>query len=371
MKPYIPDELPIKKLDHSVLIQSVGEANAALAEYNGLLQGMVGPGTLLSPLTNREAVLSSKIEGTQATIEEVLEHEVGGTSKDENTKHDIQEILNYRTALITSEQYVRNYGINLNLILQLHKILMDSVRGKNKMPGNFRKDQNWIGSHGCAIETATFVPPNPLQLSDYLEKWETYIKSPDFDLIVQSGVVHAQFELLHPFMDGNGRVGRLLIPLFLFEKKRLVRPMFYLSEYLEKNREEYYAKLNNISQNGDWTGWITFYLKAVQEQAHTNNRKTKAIMSLYEETKEKIANITHSRYASQILDELFMRPVFDINGICQKIGFPKPTAHNLLRQLKKNKLIWTLRKSAGRKAEVLCFPQLLRIVEERKVFGKF
>ena len=372
MEPYVPDELPLKEVDHSALIQLVGEANAALAEYNGLLQGMVGPGVLLSPLLNQEAVLSSRIEGTQATIEEVLEHEVGHTPQDESREQqDIKEILNYRKALMVAEEHVGEYGISLNLILEIHKILMDSVRGRTKMPGSFRKEQNWIGMHQCTIEEATFVPPNPFQLSNYLRDWETYIKSSDFDVVAQSGIIHAQFELLHPFKDGNGRLGRVLIPLFLFEKKRLLRPMFYISEYLEKNREEYYARLGNISQKGDWTGWLSFYLNAVKKQAHINNKKIRAIIKLYDETKEKIFKITHSRYASKLLDEFFIRPIFDVKGICQKINMPKPTAHNLIRQLKQNKLLWTLRKSAGNRGEILCFPELLSIVEERTAFAEF
>ena len=362
MKPYIPQELPIKKLNYEFLIKLVGEANSSLAEYNGLLQGIVGSSVLLAPLTNQEAVLSSKIEGTQATIEEVLEHEAGGVSKDENTTQDIKEILNYRKALTTSEEYVDRYGINLNLILEIHTILMDSVRGKNKTPECFRNDQNWIGPYGCTIEEATFLPPNPLQLFDYLQKWETYIQSSDFDVLAQSGIVHAQFELLHPFKDGNGRVGRLLIPLFLFKKKRLASPMFYLSEYLERNREEYYARLSAISQKCDWTGWLAFYLKAVKEQSEQNNKKVKSIIALYEKMKDKIATITHSKYSSKLLDELFTRPIFDVNGFSKKAGLPKPTAHKLLRQLKKNQLIYTLRSPAGRRGEIFCFPQLLNIV---------
>ncbi len=165
MKPYRPNKLPLDNLDYRALIGLVGEANAQLAEYNGLLQGMLNPVVMLSPLTNQEAVLSSKIEGTQATEKEVLEHEVG-ERYDENKNEDIREILNYRKTLMMGEAHVRDYGLSLNLILQLHENLMNSVRGRTKSPGEFRKDQNWIGPRGCTLEEASFVPPSPLQLLD-------------------------------------------------------------------------------------------------------------------------------------------------------------------------------------------------------------
>jgi len=237
MSPYKPDDLPVTNLDHSVLIGHVGQANAALAEYSGMLQGIVNPNVMLSPLTRQEAVLSSKIEGTQATVEEVMQHEAGAQFDDEK-KADIHEIQNYRRSLITAQDTLADgRSLNLSLILALHGILMDSVRGKDKKPGEFRVTQNWIGSPGCAIEEATFVPPSPLQLIDHLEGWQAYMAVTDFDVLCQTAVVHAQFELLHPFMDGNGRIGRLLIPLFLFTKGRLSSPNFYLSEYLESNRD--------------------------------------------------------------------------------------------------------------------------------------
>ncbi|MCY4643164.1 MAG: Fic family protein [Bacteriovoracales bacterium] len=364
MKPYRPNKLPLDNLDYRALIGLVGEANAQLAEYNGLLQGMLNPVVMLSPLTNQEAVLSSKIEGTQATEKEVLEHEVG-ERYDENKNEDIREILNYRKTLMMGEAHVRDYGLSLNLILQLHENLMNSVRGRTKSPGEFRKDQNWIGPRGCTLEEASFVPPSPLQLLDYMRDWEDYLRLDDFDRLAQSALMHAQFELLHPFKDGNGRIGRLLIPLFLFQKKKLIRPMFYLSSYLERNRDEYYARLNAISSKGDWMGWITFYLKAVSLQAKVDGQRVKSIMKLYEETKNKIINVTRSRYSGQLLDLLFKRPIFRANDLCKRTGMPRSTAHGLLRQLEKEKLIFILRPSVGRKSATFIFERLLEIAEGR------
>jgi len=227
MQSYVPDVLPLENLDLARLLPKIGPANAALARYDGLLQSVVNPAVLLSPLTQREAVLSSKIEGTQATVDEVLEFEAGMDFDAEKTK-DIQEVVNYRKTLTLATSVVDQRPIGLNLLKQMHGVLMDSVRGANKTPGEFRREQNWIGGAGCTIDQASFVPPSPLQLLDHLQAWEAYLASSDVDVLLQCAVVHAQFELIHPFKDGNGRIGRLLIPLFLYQKRVLASPIFYL-----------------------------------------------------------------------------------------------------------------------------------------------
>lgn len=365
MDPYEPQALPLADLDYRRLIAQVGEANAALARYDGLLQGMVNPEILLSPLTDQEAVLSSKIEGTQATLEEVLEHEAG-RQYDENKTHDIQEVLNYRTALRLAQDYLKDRPIRLNLILQLHKVLMSSVRGQDKAPGQFRQDQNWIGTPGCTIGEASFVPPNPLQLPGHLQAWETYVNGSEFDLLAQAAVMHAQFELIHPFKDGNGRIGRLLIPLFLFAKGRLFRPMFYLSAYLETNRDEYYIRLQNISRKSDWTGWIEFFLRAVVEQARINTQRAKDIMGLYDQMKDVVRSATHSQHTAQLVDSLFTRPIFRTQHVSDT-GISKQTAHMLIRQLLDAKIIVTLLQGSGRRATIYAFPRLLDLADGRKV----
>ena len=173
MKPYEPDSLPLSGLDYQRLITLVGDANAELARYDGLLQGIVNPAIMLSPLTNEEAVLSSRIEGTQATVDEVLEQEAGLLKEGEKYK-DIQEIINYREALRSAHNYLEERPITLAFVRELHKVLLNSVRGQDKTPGEFRKDQNWIGQAGCSIEQASFVPPDPLHLVDYLNAWQAY-----------------------------------------------------------------------------------------------------------------------------------------------------------------------------------------------------
>lgn len=370
MLPYTPDTLPLDNLDYRRLLPLVGQANAALARYDGLLQGIPNPAVLLSPLTTQEAVLSSKIEGTQATVDEVLEQEAGLLKEGEKYK-DIQEISNYRQALFRAREYLPTYPIRLGFVRELHRILMNSVRGQHKLPGEFRKDQNWIGKPGCTIEEATFLPPSPLQLLDYLQAWEVYLDSDDMDFLLQTAVVHAQFELIHPFKDGNGRIGRILIPLFLYQKRALSQPMFYLSEYLENHREEYYERLRAISKAGDWNGWIAFFLRALVQQAAQNSQRVAAIMALYEEMKLAIQEATHSQYTVHILDAIFCKPIFRTSDLIQTLAadfnIHEKTTPGLLRQLKGAGILMELQAGSGRRAATLCFPRLINLAEGKEV----
>jgi Fic family protein len=366
MNPYIPDGLPLQNLDYQMLLGLVGDANAELARYDGLLQGIPNPAVMLSPLTTREAVLSSKIEGTQATVDEVLEQEAGLIKEGEKYK-DIQEISNYRLALSQAAQHLLDYPIRLALIREIHKILLNSVRGKDKTPGEFRVDQNWIGKAGCSIEEASFVPPDPVRMLDFLRDWESYIGFNDIDLLLQAAIVHAQFELIHPFKDGNGRIGRILIPLFLYSKKKLSQPMFYLSEYLEANRDEYYQRLRNISEEHDWDGWIAFFLKAIIHQAKENGQRVHTIMSLYDNMKSRIHEITHSQYSVYLLDAIFNKPIFKTsdcaNQLHNQYGIHKQTTLGLLRQLKEENILLELQAGSGRRAATLCFTELVNRAE--------
>jgi len=370
MQPYVPDSLPLSLLDYRLLLPLVGKANAALARYDGLLQGIPNPEVMLSPLTTQEAVLSSKIEGTQATVDEVLEQEAGLLKEGEKYK-DIQEISNYRQALYAARRHLELYPIRLSFVLELHRILMDSVRGQSKTPGAFRLDQNWIGKHGCTMEAASFVPPNPLRLPDYLQAWETYLDGEDADFLLQTAVMHAQFELLHPFKDGNGRIGRILIPLFLYQKKALSQPMFYLSEYLETHREEYYQRLKAISAEGDWNGWIAFFLQAVIDQASQNGRRVSASRSLYDEMKIAIQEATRSQYTVHLLDSIFGRPVFKSSDLVHKLsaefGVHEKTTPGLLRQMKQAGILKELKAGSGRRSAILAFPRLINLAEGRTV----
>lgn len=363
MKPYIPDNLPFESLKWDAFISLIGDANAALARFDGILQGIVNPSVLLSPLTTHEAVLSSRIEGTEATLEEVLEYEAAPT-KETRKIEDIREIINYRKAMNAAVEILKKRPISLNLMKDIHAILLDSVRGQNRGRGEFRTIQNWIGRPGCSIEEATFVPPDPVALINYLSDLEKYIHFEEKDRIIQLAIVHAQFEIIHPFLDGNGRVGRILIPLFLYEKGLLSNPMFYLSAYFEKNRDTYYDKLHSVSAYKDWEGWIAFFMTAVIEQARINSDKARAILGLYNEMKSEITKATRSQFSIQTLDTIFDRPIFRTTDFIQNSGIPKPTALRILNTLQKEKILITLREGSGRRAALLMFGRLLELVEK-------
>jgi len=361
-QPYVPQLLPLEPVDWVRFITLIGQANAELARYDGILQGIINPRVLLSPLTTNEAVISSKIEGTQASLEEVLKYEASPDVKTEKYD-DIREIINYRDAMRFAIQWMKEKPITLNLIKQMHSMLLDSVRGKDRSRGSFRTSQNYIGRFGSTIEQASYVPPEPAILMEHLSNFEKYIHYDEKDRLVQLAIIHAQFEIIHPFLDGNGRLGRILIPLFLYEKKVLNSPMFYISEYLESNREEYYAKLRAISEDKKWDDWIEFFLRAIVAQAKANSAKAKAILELYGIKKHKLSELTHSQYVIKVLDTMFARPLFSTTDFIKNSKIPKESAIRLLRLLKREKILATLREGKGRSPEILIFNKLFDIVQ--------
>jgi Fic family protein len=367
MQSSVPEKLPIK-IAWEALIPLIGAANRSLAHYDGVLYGVPNPEVLLAPLTTQEAVLSSKIEGTQATLGEVLKFEAGEQPRDESRGQDIQEIINYRKALRVAEKELKTRPFNLNLLSSLHSILLDSVRGQNQARGKFRTTQNWIGAPGSPIEKAQFVPPQPSLVNGCLDNWEKYYHSDTPDALVQLAIVHAQFEIIHPFLDGNGRIGRILIPLFLSEKTILSRPMFYLSAYLEKHRDEYIERLRAIGRTrAAWNDWIAFFLRALDEQARKNAEKARAIMDLYEEMKQRILAVTHSKFSIPLLDQLFERPIFQSTHL--SFESPRPSRQaifSLLRALRDAGILKVIREGGGRRGQVLALPELVNLCEGKK-----
>ncbi|MCP5518639.1 MAG: Fic family protein [Verrucomicrobiales bacterium] len=326
------------------------------------------PTVLLSPITTQEAVLSSKIEGTQADLEDVLKFEAGEPPAEPARREDIHEIVNYRKALRLSEQLLQDRPFCLNTLLKLHEVLMDSVRGHNKGRGRFRTIQNWIGKPGSPMEEAAFIPPAPMHLQEHLNRWEAYWHAEVPDVLVQLAIVHAQFEILHPFIDGNGRLGRMIIPLFLFEKGILTRPCFYLSAYFEARRDEYIARLRELGERGSWTRWCRFFVEGVAVQAGENTRKARAVQDLYERLKRQVLELTHSQFAVPLLDFVFERPIFRSSDLTKLEHMPSaPMVSNLLGKLRRNGILQTVREGAGRRPHVLALAELINLCEGKKV----
>ncbi|MFC1563816.1 Fic family protein [candidate division KSB1 bacterium] len=360
MKPFVPQKLPVDNINWNKIISIIASANREVGKFDALLTTIPNADVLLSPLTMNEAVLSSRIEGTQATLEEVYEFEANPKLKTEKSE-DIKEILNYRKAIRVARNKLKKLPLSARLIKEIHKVLLSGVRGKQNDPGNFRSSPVFIGPPGAGIENATYIPPDSNLIPEYFSNLEKYIHSDEKDKIVQLAIVHAQFEIIHPFLDGNGRTGRILMPLFLYYKSVISTPNFYLSEYFEKNRDEYYEKLNNISKNNDWDDWINYFLKAVTIQSRKNTGKVEEILSLYHKTLDEVQTVTRSQYTHKIVEFIFSQLLFSSTDISNKT-IPKPSAKTLLKRLVDNGIleIWT--ESSGRKPAIYGFPKLLKIV---------
>ena len=362
---YHAGAFPPKHIDWVELVPLLSKATAAVARYDGLLNAIPNPGVLLSPLMVNEAVLSSRIEGTQATLNEVLTYEAeekGKMPPQSSKDADIQEISNYRRAMRFAEKKLDELPLSQRLVKEAHRILLDGVRGRNKAPGEYRRVPNWIGPAGCDMENARYVPPDAAMLPERMSSWEKYIHTEERDILVQLAIIHAEFEALHPFLDGNGRLGRMIIPLFLYQAKLLQRPAFYISAYLEAHRDAYYDKLLAVSRDGDWTGWCAFFLQAMRIQAEENFSKALKILTLYNEMKLSLVEITGSKYAIHTLDWMFEFPVFSLNTFIQGAHVPRPTATRIIGRLIKKDVLKLLKPSSGRSPKIVGFPALLDIV---------
>ncbi len=360
--PFIPPKLP-PKLDYNALIKEISEANRSLGELNGLLVNIPNPDLLTSPLLTKEAVLSSRIEGAQASLEDVLKYEAEEKITEANEKErDIREIINYRQAMRVAIEELEKRPISENLIRKIHYVLLDSVRGTNKDRGNLRRIQVFIGLPGTPIEEATYVAPPANELPQLLSNWEQYINSDkEKDPLVQIGLAHYQFEAIHPFLDGNGRIGRLLIPLFLYQRNLLSYPLLYISEYFEENRTDYYKLLNSVSSNGDWDSWLRFFLNAVTTESMKTKGTVMNILALYNDLKAEITFI-NSIYALGLLGIIFAMPIVSFASIKEHLrAASTQTIYNLLAKFVDAGILQEI--SGKKRDRVYTFAQLVEILK--------
>ena len=360
---YHSGRFPPQDLDWRVLVPLLGPTAAAIARYDGTLAAVPNPDVLLAPLTTQEAVLSSRIEGTQATIGEVLEFEAGKRPESADRRNDFQEVVNYRKAMHRADEMLETLPLGLRVVREAHVVLMSGARGTGKSPGEYRRIPNWIGPPGCGMQDATYVPIGAGQLAEAMGTWERFIHAPAADRLVQVAILHAEFEALHPFLDGNGRLGRMLVPLLLCEYGLTREPMFHVSAYLESNRDAYYEGLLAVSRDDDWTGWCRFFLEAMKVQAEDNLRKAEGIIDLYDDIKTQVAGLTKSRYAIRTLDWIFQYPVFSSTHFVWNAGVPAKSARRILNVLVKNQLLETLVSGSGRRPAIFAFPRVLRVAE--------
>lgn len=342
-KPYIPDMLPLseQRFVQAKHIHLLTEAAANLASYQTLLEhSKLNKDTFLRPVMYQEAVQSTKIEGTRVTLEEMFEADVKGT---EDTV-DISEAMNYFRAMEEAIRELKNIPISTRLFKKLHKTLLSgNVRGSNRNPGEYRTIQNFIGPEGCTIETATFVPPEPQEVNHYMNNLENYINEESSDLhhLIKIAIIHAQFETIHPFLDGNGRIGRILIPLYLYNVGLIQYPNFFISDTLEKDKHKYYRFLNDTRYKKDWHQWVSFFLECVSTQARKNMNTLVTVNNLYEETFEKANKLINSSNIKKVIDTLVMHPIINVKLLSLLTGINEASCRRYLNKLEENKIIFS------------------------------
>ncbi len=359
---------PEERLNWRNLVPHIGPAAAALARYDGVLAAIPNPGALLAPLTVREAVLSSRIEGTQATIWQVLESEAGLDPDLPARRADIHEVLNCHAAMRHSGKLLETLPFSQQLIRQAHEVLLTGVRGQGNSPGEYRRIPSWIGPPGCSVGEARFIPVEADRLPEAMDNWERYFHSGGHDRLIQLAVLHAEFEALHPFHGGNGRLGRMIVPLFLWRAGLIRFPMFYISAFFEAHRDAYFDGLISVSRDDDWTGWCRFFLYAIRMQAEDHLARTQRIIDLYNDMKEHVVRLTRSPYAVFALDWVFETPIFRSADFVLQAAIPTPTAGRILRVFRDAGILEPILEAKGRRSAVLAFRRLLEVIEDREVF---
>jgi Fic family protein len=329
---FVPRPLPPSVDPTWELTRRLSKADRSLSELAGLARNLPNPHLLIHPFIRREAVLSSRIEGTQASLSDLFYFEAAETAP--VSAPDVREVFNYVRALEHGLQRLATLPVSLRLIREIHGKLMEGVRGDFHTPGEFRASQNWIGPPGCTLMEAAFVPPRIPEMQEALAAFEKYLHAEsEFPPLVRQALVHYQFEAIHPFLDGNGRVGRLLIQLLLCHDDVLPAPLLYVSAFFEKNRDEYYRRLLGVSQRSDWTAWIDFFLDGVAQQAQDAVWRTGRLLELWREYRDRVTLAHASATVLKLVDRLFESPVVAISMAAKNLGVTHRTATITVRKL--------------------------------------
>ena len=338
---FIPEPLSAivdVQIDADLQVQ-LSKADRALGRLDGSIQTLPDPDLFIFMYVRKEAVLSSQIEGTQASINDLLEAEA--KILDPAHPNDVAEVLNYVKAMNFGLKRLDELPLSLRLLREIHAKLMQGVRGGTLTPGEFRRTQNWIGPQGTTLSDATFVPPPPSTLNDALGDLEKFFHSAtSLPPLIKIGLIHAQFETIHPFLDGNGRVGRLLITFLLCQQEILQSPVLYLSHYLKKHRARYYDLLQATRDSGDWEGWLKFFLQGIAEVSNEATETARRIVEL-REAHRNIITATFGRAAANgltLLEHLFANPIISVNRAAEVLNVGYPTANNLLARFVTNGL---------------------------------
>jgi Fic family protein len=341
------------------LVGLLSDADRLIGKLAGEGGRLPNPHVLMRPFARREAVLSSKIEGTQATLGELLAAEAGIAV--ERSPDDLREVGNYVNALEHGIARLKKLPICVRLIKELHEKLMTEVRGHHSMRGEFRKIQNWIGKPGCTPETASFVPPPPDDVEPCLAAWEKFLHESDLPPLITIALAHYQFEAIHPFLDGNGRVGRLLITLFLIERQILPAPLLYLSAFFEASRRDYYDGLRGISERGAWQDWIEYFLLGVARMSEDAINRAARMNAKLAEWQKSVAGES-TKTPMRVVELLATNPFITAKGAAQKLGVAFTTAQRAIERLEKLDIVQ--QSGTAKRDRVYCAKALLDILEE-------
>ncbi len=336
---FVPNPLPPKIKFSDELYYLNSKADRALAELSGLTEILDNPRLLIVPYMHQEAVSSSAIEGTQSTLSDLFLSEID--ERHESNHQDIREVRNYLAALEYCFSSERKLPLSLRLVRELHRILLKDVRGFSKRPGIFRKEQNYIApDRRQPISEASYVPPPKIEMGAALEQWEKFVYSEIYiPPLIQAALMHYQFEAIHPFSDGNGRIGRLLISLFLQEKGVLSRSILFSSKYFERTRQEYYQCLQDVSTESNWHQWISYFLRGVEEQCRINMESSRKIISLHRKYRNILKEAKVNARFLTILDELFISPYIDVRKARAITNVSYPTAKSDLELLQETGIL--------------------------------
>jgi Fic family protein len=336
---FVPHDLPPALDWDKKLVLVLAESERALGELAGLGRTIPNPRLLVGPFIRREAVLSSRIEGTETDIADLYGYEAGqlplpGLGRPGASESDAREVLNYVRALEYGLERLDTLPVSLRLLRELHERLMEGVRGERATPGEFRRSQNWIGRPGCTLNEADFVPPPPAEMSAALGAFEKYLhEKDDQPELVRLAFIHYQFEAIHPFIDGNGRIGRLLVSLLLVHWGLLPLPLLYLSAFFEGHRDEYYDLLFAVSERGAWKEWVEFFLRGVAEQARDAIGRAKRLQDLQVEWRSQLQEVGLPAWMLGLADLLFETPLVSAQMVQKRFGVSHPTAMKGLRRL--------------------------------------
>jgi len=361
---YHYEKFPPQNLDYGKIVNSLLKATDALARYDQMLKNMHNSEILLAPLRNQEAVISSRMEGTISTMDEILKFEADSENDSEeakNVRSEVFETILYQRALLNGQRALRNgYPLSKHLIKTLHQQLLSFGRGAQKSPGQYKTEQNYLADK--IKQKVLFTPISPEKLNDGLEKLFTYIKDGSDPILIKTALMHLEFEALHPFQDGNGRIGRILITLLLWSSGTISEPHFYVSGYMEEHKDEYIDTMRNVSENNNWEAWCIFFLNAIEKQAIRNLEIAERIKNLYEDMKPIFSDALSSKWSVNALDYIFKNPIFRNNRFTSKSGIPGPTAARFTRILLDKELLRTLEESSGRRPALYAFEPLLKLV---------